>query len=150
MAEENSAEFNERKRRTIREFGSYAFAILDTNPKSFGHALVISTMPYNDITDHLEEESDQRTKVLEAAIQTASNLKNALKAEKIYMMTMCHHYEMWETRDGTTTEHLHFHLVPYYEGVSEKGEELLALHGTHVDEDRLQELAERIKVNTKN
>ena len=150
MGDENSAEFNKRKGRTLWDFGACAFAILDISPKSLGHTLVISKTPYNDITDRLEEGKDQRVQVLEAAIRTASKLKKALEADKIYMMTICHHYEIWETRDGSTTEHLHFHLVPFHKGMGKMGEELLALDGERVDEAHLRELADLIKADTKN
>ena len=121
------------------------FAILDRNPKALGHCLVIAKAPFNDFTDNLTDiEESEKTTVFKEAIELSRKLKEVLKAEKVYIMSMCEHWQMWETSDGVTTEHLHFHLVPRYDGMRNKfdaAERLLARDGKEQTKEALQNTA---------
>lgn len=125
--------------------GKIALAMLDKEPKVLGHTLVISRMPLNDITDTICR--DEKISLFRIALDLAEQLKQILKAEKVYIMSMCEHWEMWETANGRTTEHLHFHLVPRYPGMrtkAEAGENLLARKGLQTDLESLSQLAQYI------
>jgi diadenosine tetraphosphate (Ap4A) HIT family hydrolase len=131
-----------------KEEDKVAFAILDKSPKILGHTLVISRKPFHDITDKIDGiKNEEKVKVFEAAMWLAEKLKKRLRAEKVYIMTMCEHWEIWETEKGWTTEHLHFHLVPRYKGMRTKdlaAEKLLTREGTEVDKEPLIRLAKLI------
>jgi len=63
---------------------------------------------------------NEKLTIFEAAIWIAQRIEDILCAEKVYITSMCDHWEMWETSDGNTTEHLHFHLIPRYGGMRTK------------------------------
>jgi len=125
------------------------FAILDMNPKTLGHSLVIAKSPFNDLTDSISDASEEeKTKTFESAVDLARRIKNVLGAEKIYIMLMCERWEMWETGDYSTTEHFHFHLVPRYPGMrykSEAAERLLAREGNAKDKKTIEKIAQLLK-----
>jgi diadenosine tetraphosphate (Ap4A) HIT family hydrolase len=105
------------------------FVILSRNPKMAGHTLVISVDPYDDITDDATDDFKPhfpKKHVLEAVVEFSKRIKKKLHAKKVYVTTMCEHYEPEEIKEKKTTEHLHFHLYPRYEGAP-KGEKLFCL-----------------------
>lgn len=121
------------------------FALLDKCPKILGHSLVVAKSPFDDLTDALSDanESEKMT-ILKDTIELARKLKRVLKAEKVYVMSMCEHWEMWESSSGLTSEHLHFHLVPRYPGMRNKwqaAENLLAREGKEQKEEDLEKIA---------
>jgi diadenosine tetraphosphate (Ap4A) HIT family hydrolase len=101
------------------------FVILDLYPKVTGHTLIISKRDANDITDLNEEESRSLGRIL---VKTTKQLKESLKVDKVYVMTMCEHWEPNEispTREKgqelqSTTEHFHFQLLPRYKEMRTK------------------------------
>lgn len=105
------------------------FAIFAKSSKTMGHALVIARTPFNDFTDKIKDEHDENKTIklneekrttFEAAIWVAQRIEEIFGAEKVYIASMCDHWEIWETSDGNTTEHLHFHLIPRYKGMRTK------------------------------
>lgn len=102
------------------------FAILDLHPKVTGHTLVISKRHSDDITELDENKVRSLGHIL---VKTAKLLKESLNAEKIYVMTMCEHWEPeeispeWKAGQDNPifTEHTHFHLLPRYRGMRTKG-----------------------------
>jgi len=122
-----------------------SFALLDKRPKVLGHTLVISRNPFNDFTDTLTD-ADEAEKVMmfEDAIELARKLQRVLKAEKVYIVSMCEDWKMWETGDGITTEHFHFHLIPRYPGMRNKrqaAEQLLVKDGMLQEKEALEKIA---------
>lgn len=121
------------------------YVLLDKYPKILGHSLVVAKSPFDDLTDTLSNaDESEKTKMLEATIELARRLKRVLGAEKVYVMSMCEHWEMWESYDGTTSEHFHFNLVPRYHGMRNKrqaAENLLAREGKEQKEDDLKKIA---------
>jgi len=107
------------------------FVILSDRPKNIGHLLIVSKNPFNDITklaDLLKsKEREEVIQILEAVAIWSKKLKDRLGAKKVYVLSMCDHYELCELPKGEeTTEHLHFHLIPRYdENKLERGEKLL-------------------------
>jgi diadenosine tetraphosphate (Ap4A) HIT family hydrolase len=101
------------------------FVILDLHPKVTGHTLIISKRDANDITELTEKESRSLGEIL---VKMTKTLKESLKAEKVYVMTMCEHWEPneikpeWENGQKlpSTTEHFHFQLLPRYQEMRTK------------------------------
>ena len=124
------------------------FAILDRNPKSLGHSLVICKTPFDDLTNIISDvEEREKMKTLEAAIDLATRLEKVLGAEKTYIMLMCEKWHLWETSSCITTEHFHFHLVPRYPGMRntrEAAEKLLAKDGERKEQATLEKIAQMI------
>jgi len=100
------------------------YVILAKEPKIMGHTLVVSKKHYSDITE-LDLNNPSTDKILRAVVYWTKRLKEVLLADdknaKIYLMTICEHWEPSELRaDQKTTEHLHFHLLPRYKGMRTK------------------------------
>jgi diadenosine tetraphosphate (Ap4A) HIT family hydrolase len=101
------------------------FVMLDLHPKITGHTLIISKRPANDITELTDDESRDLGQVL---VDTTKLLKQSLKADKVYVMSMCEHWESkeinpeWENgqRPPNKTEHFHIQLLPRYEEMRTK------------------------------
>jgi len=135
-----------------RSWNKICFAIFARLSKTLGHALVITRTPFNDIADKIVDDpdrkkavkEDEKLKTFEAAIWLARRIEDILGAEKAYITSMCEHWEMWETSDGNTTEHLHFHVIPRYKGMRTKGqaaEKLLCRKEKEWDEKDLERFA---------
>ena len=115
---------DEGRSRWIME-NKYFFVILDKHPKVTGHTLIISKRHADDITKLNDDESRSLGHIL---VKTSKLLQESLNAGKIYIMTMCEHWEPEEIdpkwKNGkempNTTEHLHFHLLPRYENMRTK------------------------------
>lgn len=115
---------DEGRSRWIGEYKHF-FVILDLYPKITGHTLIISKRHANDITELTENESRSLGPVL---VETAKSLKQSLNASKIYVMTMCEHWEpdeidpKWKKGQKlpNTSEHFHFQLLPRYEKMRTK------------------------------
>jgi len=89
---ENLKEFKngkDGKTRWIME-NKYFLVILDKYPKVTGHTLVISKRHAEDITKLTDNESRSLASIL---IKASKMLKESLGAEKVYMMTICEHWE---------------------------------------------------------
>jgi diadenosine tetraphosphate (Ap4A) HIT family hydrolase len=101
------------------------FVILDLHPKVTGHTLIISKRHANDITELTANESRSLGFIL---LKTSRLLKQSLNAGKVYVMSMCEHWEpdeinsRWKNENTmpNTTEHFHFQLLPRYEEMRTK------------------------------
>lgn len=76
--------------------------------------------------------------IFKGTLKIARWLKKELGAKKVYIVTMCEH---WEGKDGT--EHLHYHLIPQYkEKPLEKdvvAERLIAREGISIEQKWFKE-----------
>jgi diadenosine tetraphosphate (Ap4A) HIT family hydrolase len=121
--------------------------LLDRAPKVLGHTLVICKYPYDDVCDATDKALAQIGKIVSTF---SRRIKEVLKAEKVYVYSMCDHFEKWELKTPGTTEHLHFHLLPRYSG-NQKGEALFTLFAKSSGVDweaapiTLEDLAKRLK-----
>ncbi|MFX1562734.1 MAG: HIT family protein [Promethearchaeota archaeon] len=97
------------------------YVILPLGPKILGHVLVVAKDAYDDICD-IEPDTEVAKQIFSAVVEWAHKIKEKLEdVQKIYVMTMCEHWELDEIKEGwtsdnppVTTEHLHFHLIPRY------------------------------------
>jgi len=144
---DNEIEMKTRKLKLDDRFEKTCFAILAREPNIVGHSLLISRTPFNDITDHIDGHEIKETKIFEAVLWLADKIKRKLDAEKVYVKSVCEHWEIWETKDGATTEHLHFHIIPRYKGMRTKalaGDKLLCRDGLRWEDKDLQKIAKII------
>jgi len=112
------------------------FAILDINPHNKGHALVISKEPYRNIFDAPEE-------ILSAMIKTVKRLVPAIqKATKAEGFNVGINNERVA---GQEIMHIHFHIVPRFEGDNVYKP---ARHTTYKEGEQ-EELANKIKAELK-
>jgi diadenosine tetraphosphate (Ap4A) HIT family hydrolase len=131
--------------------GNDWFAVLDKSPKVLGHTLVISKYPLDDFTDNIDDLKNvekHKKNLFEACMKVAKKLKSLFppnKNGKIYIVSMCEHYEMWETGAGFTTEHLHFHLIPRHPDMSIKAEKLISREEKEWKIEDLERIAKLIK-----
>jgi len=90
-------------------------ACLDQFPKVDGHTLIIFKKPYDDISDVSELSNEEACDFFYIMRHVTSKLKKNLKVPKVYVMSICEHYEVDEIKypDKKTSEHLHFHLLPF-------------------------------------
>jgi len=78
-------------------------AVLDPYPRVEGHTIVVYK-PHRDDVSQLSY--DEVGPVFQMCIRVVKAIKSALKAEKVYLLTMC---------DGRVS-HLNFQLLPRYAG----------------------------------
>jgi len=129
------------------EFNDEYVVILDRSPKVAAHMLVIWRKHYDDICA-------TPTKEIQAIVPVISRyckkIKEVMLAKKVYVYTMCEHWEEWELKGRETTEHLHFHLLPRYDGAP-RGEDLFTLRAKKAGIDweatptTLQEIANKLR-----
>jgi diadenosine tetraphosphate (Ap4A) HIT family hydrolase len=99
----------------IIDENKYWIACLDKFPKVEGHTLLISKNPYDDISD-INRISDEEAIAFFTILQRVTQkLKSTLEVSKVYLMSICEHHRIDEIiySDKKTSEHLHFHLLPY-------------------------------------
>ncbi len=97
------------------------YVILSRSPRTDGHTLVISKEPLDDITE-LDQNNASHIEILKTVIKWCHKLKSKLHVDKVYVMTMCDHWEPEEIKNDwklgdphpETTEHLHIQLLPRY------------------------------------
>jgi diadenosine tetraphosphate (Ap4A) HIT family hydrolase len=77
--------------------------VLDENPKSHGHTIVV-WKPHR--ADFSELEPHETAELFTRCTEVANAIKRGLGAEKVYLVTMC---------DGEPN-HLHIQLIPRYPG----------------------------------
>jgi diadenosine tetraphosphate (Ap4A) HIT family hydrolase len=131
--------------KNAEDWNRVCFAIFAKSYRTMGHALLITRLPFDDFTDTINGKDDEKKTTFEAAIWVAQKIKEILRAEKVYITSMCEHWEIHETNDGNTTEHLHFHLVPRYKGMRTKeqaAEKLLCRKERDWNEKDIQRFAE--------
>ncbi|WP_062220200.1 HIT family protein [Aureimonas sp. D3] len=107
-------------------------AIMDIMPQSEGHCLVIPKSASRNLLD--AEDAALQSAMVEVA-RLARATKSAFGADGVSVM------QFNEAAGGQTVFHLHFHVIPRYEGLVLKG------HGVSgmADPSVLTEQAERIR-----
>lgn len=85
-----------------------AIAIMDVMPESKGHCLVIPKAPSRNLLDAADE---TLTGVMPVVAKLARAVKKAFDADGVRIA------QFNETPAGQTVFHLHFHVVPIYDGV---------------------------------
>lgn len=86
-------------------------AFMDVMPQSPGHLLVIPKVPSRNI---LDADPAVLSKVIPVVQKLAKAAKNALEADGVTVI------QFNEPASGQTVYHLHFHVIPRYEGVAMK------------------------------
>lgn len=109
----------------------HVVAIMDAMPQSEGHCLVIPKAPSRNILD-ASDEVLHRT--ITAVALLARAVKSAFGADGVAVM------QFNEMSAGQSVFHLHFHVVPRYEGVETRSHA-----GGMADPSTLAAQAERIK-----
>lgn len=112
----NKSEFEDRIIRGYEPKDRRPWAYVPREPATFGHAVVVSGEPYIDVCDQTISEDEERfvpehlqeimKMIRELALKMRSLEQNGKKCKKVYVITQC------ETPDL----HLHFHLIPRFEG----------------------------------
>ena len=83
---------------------SEVIAILDINPISYGHTLLIPKKRIENFVDSTED----MTHILKILKELSLRLKEKLEADGITIITNKYY--------GQEIKHLHFHIIPRYEG----------------------------------
>ena len=83
---------------------SEVIAILDINPISYGHTLLIPKKRIENFVDSTEDMSH----ILKILKELSLRLKEKLEADGITIITNNYY--------GQEIKHLHFHIIPRYEG----------------------------------
>jgi Diadenosine tetraphosphate (Ap4A) hydrolase and other HIT family hydrolases len=110
-----------------------ALVMMDIFPQSKGHTLVIPKAPSRNL---LDADPATLSTVMPLVQRVATALKTATNADGIRFA------QFNEAPAGQTVFHLHFHLIPAYEGVA-----LGAHGGGKADDAELAELAKAIAAN---
>lgn len=105
---------------------------MDVFPQSEGHVLIISKT--STARTLLEIEPDALAKVVEATRRTAKAVEKALKPDGFSV------FQYNGEAGGQTVFHVHFHIVPRWEGRPMKGHG----HAPMADTEHLRHLADRI------
>ncbi len=108
----------------------HCLAIMDAFPQSKGHCLIVPKAPSRNI---LDADPAQLALVIPYVQQLAKAARTALMADGIRIV------QFNEASAGQTVFHLHWHIIPVYEGTE------LKAHATGMaDAIELQELAGQI------
>ena len=107
-----------------------ALAMMDIMPRAAGHTLVIPKQPARGLIDVDPENLAQLIKRVQ---HVAKAVKTAFGAEGLTLQ------QFNESAGGQVIFHLHFHILPRWDGVA------LRPPGTMADNDRLKAQAEQIK-----
>ena len=89
-----------------------SWVFVPREPANFGHLVVVSGRHYEDISDgELKDDTECLTELLSLINKLAARIKlhltkNGKRCKKVYVSTLC------ETKNF----HLHFHLIPRFEG----------------------------------
>lgn len=87
------------------------YALMDVMPQGKGHCLVITKSSYRNI---LDAESKSLAAVIATTQRLARAVKQAFDADGVTVM------QFNEPASGQTVFHLHFHVIPRFEGVALK------------------------------
>ncbi len=88
-----------------------ALAFMDIMPRVDGHTLVIPKFPARTL---LDADSDKLGELIKRVQKVASAVKNSLGAEGLTLL------QSNESAGGQVIFHLHFHILPRWEGVELK------------------------------
>ena len=123
-------------------------ACLDRFPKVDGHTLIISKKPYDDISNISELSHEETHDFFKIMRRVTLKLKKNLKVPKVYLMSICEHYEIDEISysDNKTSEHLHFHLLPFNKSSSPmiNPELVFAFEGKKITFNQMKAVKDRI------
>jgi histidine triad (HIT) family protein len=106
-----------------------ALAIMDIMPRADGHTLVIPKQPARGLID---VDPENLARLIKRVQHVAKAVKTALGADGLTLQ------QFNESAGGQVIFHLHFHILPRWEGVA------LRPPGTMADNDRLKARAEQI------
>lgn len=110
---------------------AHALAFMDVMPQSEGHTLVI---PKTNARNFFDIDPESLSTLIKATQHVAKAVQKAFKPDGMRII------QFNEPAAGQTVFHIHFHIVPCYEGSSLKG------HSRDMaDKTVLAEHAERIK-----
>ena len=113
-----------------------AIAIMDVMPTADGHTLVIPKAPARNM---LDADPDSLKRVVVTVQKLAKAVKAAFQADGVAV------YQFNEPASGQSVFHLHFHIVPRFEGVTVKP------HGSKMEDPAvLAANAEKIRAALKN
>jgi len=107
-----------------------ALAVMDIMPRAEGHVLVI---PKEGARNLLDVSSETLGELIKRVQHVAKALAKAFDAEGLTL------HQFNESAGGQVIYHLHFHLLPRWEGVS------LRPPGTMADNAKLAEQAEKVR-----
>jgi len=103
------------------------FAVLDRNPRMRGDTMIISRMynpnHYTDIADSRLSEfvpTKEDLNFIGGIVHKLKKLTGDKRHGKVYVMSMCEHWEPEELDGKPSTEHLHFHLLPRHRDMRTK------------------------------
>lgn len=109
--------------------------ILDVNPASKGHALILPKKHYSDIYD-IEEQVAARVMML--AKKLASHMTDVLNCDGLNILQNNHEIA------GQTVFHYHMHLIPRYKNA--KNGDILRWTTETFSEEELQEIRDSLKL----
>jgi histidine triad (HIT) family protein len=113
-----------------------AIAIMDVMPTADGHTLVIPKAPARNM---LDADPDSLKRVVVTVQKLAKAVKAAFQADGVAV------YQFNEAASGQSVFHLHFHIVPRFEGVAVKP------HGSKMEDPAvLAANADKIRAALKN
>jgi histidine triad (HIT) family protein len=107
-----------------------ALAMMDIMPRAEGHTLVIPKQPARGLVDI---DPDNLAQLIKRVQHVAKAAKTAFDADGLTLQ------QFNESAGGQVIFHLHFHILPRWEGVA------LRPPGAMADNDKLKAQAERIK-----
>lgn len=110
----------------------HALAFLDLYPQAQGHTLVLPKSPARTILDVDEQVLSH---LIVRVQRIARGVREALQSDGVTMM------QFNGSAGGQTVFHLHFHIIPRWEGQSLMDHRI----GGQADPDDLAKLAERIR-----
>jgi histidine triad (HIT) family protein len=109
----------------------HAVAFMDVMPQSDGHTLVISKHPARNLFDI---EPDDLAELIRATQHVAKAVRKAFSPDGVRIA------QFNEPAAGQTVFHIHFHIIPCYEGTS------MRPHGRDMaDKQMLEEQAAKIR-----
>ncbi|AQS41445.1 MAG: HIT family hydrolase [Candidatus Tokpelaia hoelldobleri] len=109
----------------------HAIAFMDVMPQAPGHTLVIPRDPSRDL---LDAKPETLSALVQAAQKVAQGVKKAMNADGITLM------QFNGAAAGQTIFHLHFHIIPRFEGTPLKSHA-----GDMADMRELEDIAARIR-----
>lgn len=87
----------------------YVLAIMDVMPQSEGHTLVVPKAPSRNL---LDADPEQLAQVIKRIQIIAQGVKKAFGADGLRLV------QLNEAAANQTVFHLHFHIIPVYEGIA--------------------------------
>jgi histidine triad (HIT) family protein len=107
-----------------------ALAIMDIMPRAEGHVLVIPKAPARGL---LDVDADILAQLVKRVQHVAKAAQKALQADGLTLQ------QFNESAGGQVIFHLHFHILPRWDGVA------LRPPGSMADHEKLKEQAEKIR-----